>query len=67
MRTAAPTHTDLAPALLDAAALERVRTQLVRRLSVVQAAIDRLGALEEADAEGLLGCTRAGAGAGEQA
>jgi len=46
---AAPTHAAAAPALLDAAALERVRTTLVRRLSAVQAAIDRLGASDTAE------------------
>ncbi len=46
--TAAPTHAAPAPALLDAGALERVRTQLVRRLSAVQADIDRLGARDGA-------------------
>jgi DNA-binding transcriptional regulator YhcF (GntR family) len=36
-------HGGIGPTLLSAGELERVRTQLVRRLSVVQAAIDELG------------------------
>ena len=39
---AAPAHAQLGPALLGVAALEDIRTQLVRRLSVVQTAIDAL-------------------------
>lgn len=39
------------PALLDAAELEQVRTALVRRLAAIQAAVDRLGEGEQADAE----------------
>jgi DNA-binding transcriptional regulator YhcF (GntR family) len=37
---------EIGPALLDVAELERVRTLLVRRLSVVQAAVDRLSCAE---------------------
>jgi len=40
------TRRDVGPALLDAAELERVRTLLVRRLTVVQAAVDRLGSAD---------------------
>ena len=40
---------DVGPALLDAAELERVRTLLVRRLTVVQAAVDRLGCADPAE------------------
>jgi DNA-binding transcriptional regulator YhcF (GntR family) len=49
------TRLGIGPALLDAEALERVRTLLVRRLSTVQAAIDahlgRLAAAEEDEAQ----------------
>jgi DNA-binding transcriptional regulator YhcF (GntR family) len=44
----APTETSsvVGPTLLDSAELERVQTTLVRRLAIVQAAIDRLGTEE---------------------
>jgi DNA-binding transcriptional regulator YhcF (GntR family) len=44
--SAKPTHKGIGPTLLSVDELEQVRTLLVRRLSVVQAAIDELGAGE---------------------
>ena len=48
------------PTLLDAAELERVRTDLVRRLAAVQAAVDELRTAARGDHEGV-GKERAGA------
>jgi GntR family transcriptional regulator len=51
----APSHADaaeeLGPRLLDVEALERVRADLVRRLSLVQAAIDGLGVVASVEDE----------------
>jgi DNA-binding transcriptional regulator YhcF (GntR family) len=49
--TASQTRRGIGPALLDAAELEQVRSTLVRRLSVVQGAIDQLGGEPHAGAQ----------------